>query len=757
MEKILLRKIKTTNFKGFASLEIDFPQQMIVLGGKNGFGKTTIFDAIELVLTGKIARLDSYNEFINKKFSFDQEKKPLVYDPQIPTVIVEVQFEYRNQLIWFKREAKVQQITNPISFDAFSKLYTKKEEEGEYAVVEETSLLPQSLIDYFDFLHYLDQEEAAAYIKNNFCERNSQLSKLFNIQKFDRDIQKVKKCATLLKKCRQNLTNEKGELTNEIDQLKESIRGNKGGGAGYIRLLNSDENWDNENPILTLNDISYYLGEEGYLSKMLYCCNHFDEYKRYKRNNRLAPYLEEKELNALSRFIYYSPFQNELKLYKLLTDKLIGQLKELTLKELSSFTLDFDILKDRIDEDSKNRLYNMRDDLISLFESSQTIEKAFSELLSQRQAIERTLNSGEFSTMSACPLCGNEYDNLAYLLKSIKIHGEKLRVEVGDMAGRLNRQYQILKELYNKQVVFPLQEDLKNKNFNQEVFQCLTDNALHEFIKTTAVKDNIHFNGGNSLIETKEKVQVILKNNISNLNPEVNYKLMDSFFSTELQKINQEVFTRENIENKIVFLSDKWRQQSSERLIRIEKVRNHISAQLVECEIRIKKIDVLKKEIEKQKTEYLKHIISNIEILFYIYSGRIMQECHFGRGMFLKRIGKDNMIIFRAGDYDGEVDALYTLSSGQLSALIMAFTLSLHKLYANASFIAIDDPVQTMDDMNLWGLMETLRHEFRDHSLLLSTHEEHYGALLRYKLSKAGISTKYYDMQELRVANNKKD
>ena len=106
--------------------------------------------------------------------------------------------------------------------------------------------------------------------------------------------------------------------------------------------------------------------------------------------------------------------------------------------------------------------------------------------------------------------------------------------------------------------------------------------------------------------------------------------------------------------------------------------------------------------------------------------------------------------IYFVSDPNSDVDALYKMSSGQLVALMMSLLLSLNKLYATEKFIAIDDPVQTIDDINVWGFVETLRHEFRDYQLLFSTHEVSYGSFLRYKLSKMGIKTEYRDMLQER-------
>ena len=58
----------------------------------------------------------------------------------------------------------------------------------------------------------------------------------------------------------------------------------------------------------------------------------------------------------------------------------------------------------------------------------------------------------------------------------------------------------------------------------------------------------------------------------------------------------------------------------------------------------------------------------------------------------------------------------------------------------------IDDPVQTIDAINVWGFIETLRYEFHDYQLLFLTHEVNNRSYLCYKLSKMGISTEYRDM-----------
>ena len=157
------------------------------------------------------------------------------------------------------------------------------------------------------------------------------------------------------------------------------------------------------------------------------------------------------------------------------------------------------------------------------------------------------------------------------------------------------------------------------------------------------------------------------------------------------------------------------------------------------------KLNQAKKRLESVKKSFIEKIIGDIKILFYIYSGRIMQDCFYGRGLFLI-YNKDKAYINFTTSPTSRVDALYNLSSGQLIALIYAFTMALNKLYHKYNFMLIDDPVQCIDDINIWGFIETLRHEFQGYSFLFSTHEEQYGLLLRYRLSKFGFNIEYRDL-----------
>lgn len=131
---------------------------------------------------------------------------------------------------------------------------------------------------------------------------------------------------------------------------------------------------------------------------------------------------------------------------------------------------------------------------------------------------------------------------------------------------------------------------------------------------------------------------------------------------------------------------------------------------------------------------YKKQIIDEIEIPFFVYSSRLLQSYQGGQGVLMDNNGES--IRFTAPG--SEHDILYTMSSGQLSAVLLSFSLALNKIYAGKGIktILIDDPIQCMDDINMISFVELLRREFSDCQIILSTHEEDFSNFIRYKFKK---------------------
>ncbi|UUI59420.1 AAA family ATPase [Aeromonas salmonicida] len=58
-----ISRIEVFSFKAFKNIHLDLGESsLLTLDGPNGYGKTSIFDAIELLLTGKISRIQNLFE-----------------------------------------------------------------------------------------------------------------------------------------------------------------------------------------------------------------------------------------------------------------------------------------------------------------------------------------------------------------------------------------------------------------------------------------------------------------------------------------------------------------------------------------------------------------------------------------------------------------------------------------------------------------------------------------------------------------------
>ena len=134
---------------------------------------------------------------------------------------------------------------------------------------------------------------------------------------------------------------------------------------------------------------------------------------------------------------------------------------------------------------------------------------------------------------------------------------------------------------------------------------------------------------------------------------------------------------------------------------------------------------------------YKKQIIDEIEIPFFVYSSRLLQSYQGGQGVLMENDGES----IRFKSPGKEHDVLYTMSSGQLSAVLLSFSLALNKIYAGDGIktVLIDDPIQCMDDINMISFVELLRREFSDCQIILSTHEENFSNFIRYKFKKYGL------------------
>lgn len=737
MEQFKIKKIRFSNFKRFREeTEIDISgYDTIIFGGKNGFGKTTLFDAIELVLTGKIKRYEGYaNSYTDRRQSYSDVSKPLACDNSKDVVKVELLIEEAGNNYWLMRKALTSEMTNPISFTPFEALYRKNENEEEYTEINEEA------VNQYNFLHYLDQEESTLFLKSKVKDRSNDINSLFDVETLEKIIDRAKSSSKQLGLIKREYSNELQDINQKIENLQRALANASDlQGAEYTALLKPNvRSWDLENPQLNKELVEQLISEEGVLSNMIYYLNHKEDYKAYTANRLISPFLEDKQLQILTRHIYYKDKQEDTERYQLvqkLSNLFESGINEQTLKRF----IDIFSSKQLPGFSSViNDLVINAKDLISRFRQHGELQKSYIDLLGNHRSMLTALRKDTLVEVKDCPLCGHRYDDNAHLLTAVENHYKVLDNLLVSLKTDLHNLLRAFEERYQRDLFSPLKEQAEQSHTTQEVLESIGSSDIPPFLEKIHTELATQLITKESFGETLEGIRSTLMDLCQPYDENLDHLRISTFLSEYKDHLITDSFTLGNVQKKKEYLLAKWREQSSQQLQELTRDSKKLNEKIRLCNDLEDKIKRIKIEASTQKERYLKKLISDIEILFYIYSGRIMQDSHFGRGVFMKY--ETNKVLFVTGAHQSDIDCLYNLSSGQISALIIAFTLALNKLYAKYSFLAIDDPVQTIDDMNLWGLIETLRHEFRGYNLLLSTHEDEYGGLLRYKSEKLGIS-----------------
>ena len=255
-----IKKILLYNFKNFRQKTIiDFSKDITFLVGPNGFGKTTIFDAIELGLTGNLSRINKVtaeNIVYNKPFFQNEIGQP---------VIIKLWLEKMNgdQLLIVRKlvnsSTDRRNIFAPLKSASQFKLFRQVEvSETDFSSIDNTSLekITQSSIDaflgingkyeiekIFNLFNYIQQEETTFFLKQTEQERGDSLSFLVKTDKVEKKIEKINTVTNVI---RRKISNFKGQLQN----LKQQELSD----TPYHRLFNHREfAFDAETPFSIVN------------------------------------------------------------------------------------------------------------------------------------------------------------------------------------------------------------------------------------------------------------------------------------------------------------------------------------------------------------------------------------------------------------------------------------------------------------------------------------------------------------------------
>lgn len=763
-----INKIRIQNFKVFEDATINFnSSDIIVFDGPNGFGKTTIYDAIELVFTGKIRRYEDLKKKLIDGRQVFSENPFQNSNGMGKDILITIELIKNDHTYILERFADAARIEPYIDFSVY-KLFTKDEflSENRKSVDDEnlflTNLLGKNYESNFQFLNYVEQEESLFLLKHDDKKRKSHIGHLFDLKEFE---QKIKKIDDLKKRFDAIITIEDGNfriLEQEVNQIKANIIADETP-TSFVKLLEKkDLFWDQEEIDPSTFDYSEIIGINGVLDRLKVFIERKSLFNQY-RKNRAVDYLSENE-NLVNSFFKFHNFLSKKDEIRELKAKVIGL--QNTIQKLES--LSHNAVEESIDltsydfipSDLKTIFSLTQQALIASHKELSGLDKIYSDISKSRNDLIKELADLREAGVSSgeCILCGHDWKNIETLLLQIETKSEQIKEINSDKSNRLQDTFAEFKSETIKQITELINIHLTSLNYNKEFASELLnveDNHFNDLMKVLGVLeiDYSQYPSNEQILDVASKLE-LFKNEISLLKNTSNTELIESYFleyfreyfNNELNQVDS--VTIEQIEAKKKYLSHKLSLNQNQILqtksaLLLEATKKRDTAKEVS-----QKLNKLKGTYNSSLKSYQRKIIKDIETVFHIYSGRIMQSFQGGIGLFI--FSEKEGIRFQTGSKK-TYDAVFTMSSGQLSALIISFTLALHKKYSQNKLFLIDDPVQTMDELNLYGFIDLLRNEFYDNQIIMSTHEDMMSAFMRYKFKNYNLSEKRINLKELAI------
>ncbi len=166
---MILSKLRLENFKKYTAYDIEFGEGLVGIIGKNGSGKSTIFEAILFALYGELKNRGTKDVLRNAKASVKD------------AVVVELEFEFENILYKVQREFRGKSLTANAKLYKNAELTTSGAKEVTAAIINLTKMSREA------FMHTLfaSQKELTSLSTLKNEDRKKMIRKLLGLEKID--------------------------------------------------------------------------------------------------------------------------------------------------------------------------------------------------------------------------------------------------------------------------------------------------------------------------------------------------------------------------------------------------------------------------------------------------------------------------------------------------------------------------------------------------------------------------------------------
>jgi len=463
-----------------------------------------------------------------------------------------------------------------------------------------------------------------------------------------------------------------------------------------------------------------------------------ENYLNYRYNKQITDIIDAKK--NIEEFLRYRKFISQ-QASLLSTKKLLEQLDSLLelFEEITTFNIDeedFDLSDDvqeilnALDHSAVENYTNGLIDLRDKREKASLLSRILADLQSSRnQLIDRFKSYQNALTQkdTECPFCGQDWGNGSLsqnndelLLRAIENQTLLLQGIVEGGNDELAKAFENFKENLVGPVEQLIEQFIAANNIDKAFVTRLTGLNIKDFERRSEILSDLSIDyekflnelpSVNSKLLIEEFIEV-LRGLLKPNQPSIDYlKFTDvykKFFKSDPTILT--IITPADVLDKVKYIDWQYTVFQNQLIHNLQTDYEERKAQFEDASLLFNKLKDIIDTYKKSLNDYNKTLIRDIEILFHIYSGRIVQDFQGGLGLFIK---EDKGIKFLT-DPTKTFDAVFSMSSGQLAALIISFTLALNKKYSQNKVLFIDDPVQSMDELNVAGFIEVLRNDFND-------------------------------------------
>lgn len=771
MGTLRIKRLYVENYKLFTSKTIEFDDVLSIFNGPNGYGKTSIFDALEFLITGTIARVTNCASISGVR---TYESNFLAHEIN-KDIIVKGEFccnEPEETVVIAKRIPADQASNhNPKKLEEQTQTFRLPkyecpiEEWGQHQIsTDEVHRLSAETFgikvgDQFVLANYIQQEDRLAFFNQTEKDRTSAIQKLFGLETELSRSNVISDAAKQLGKKKKAIEGRIAELNSNL----ESINQNQIAPVQYEQLTVGPEPWDVEKlPFKGKGSEELYENFVNQVTKLREFLRWKDQFFVSQPLKIFATQTPEKQRLTLLAFLLDKKYENAYQIFSPLQQLWIFFVKQHQYAADGNYIdIDYKALTKALNKeehlDKFNTLVNRAK---TIKQNENDLQKVISSIMRTREQLHSSIQAVQDTTAdNECPYCGQEWSSKDELQQ----HFNDTTVILKNTFGRENSLYsdiiEELRSLFDKEIKDPL--IAKNNELNNmvdlQIYMLYSDNndfnmrakQARDLFSIAKLQESV-FQWRETAEECLQETEIYLESITVAYNAiPLDYAEADAKygFAATFEKVFDGVLSKVQVsiqqtEKKLLYIQQSfYRSFDADRaaLLKMEKLYTTIQGIHVQmCEY--------DKAYKNAIKSYRELIVQQIEIPFFLYTSRILQSYQGGQGVLMLTDGENIRFVSPGSEHD----VLYTMSSGQLSAILLSFSLAINKIYATEKFttLLIDDPIQCMDDINMISFIEVLRCDFKEVQVVLSTHEDLFANYIMYKYEKYDLRGKTISLKD---------